>query len=198
MASVFRRAEIPAGWAGREQCPADGNPGLALRISAALFELTRFQKLPIARVARVVDAFSAATDRLASGLGIRKVASVASGEPIEPAEHPIEMRTLVTLDLSQPNGADASPLDFAFATRVHRELADAGVRLGQPVRCVRLPDGGWGATLRIGISMPQVCRLDALDDQAMTDWLDEAMGRIAAELSPRIARRQGGDPQRFS
>jgi len=61
------------------------------------------------------------------------------------------------------------------------------VRLGQPVRCVKLADGRWGATLRVGLSMPQVVMLDQQDDAALESWLDAAMDRIAASLLPRLA-----------
>ena len=59
MARVFRRAEIPASWPGRELCEDSGNPGLALRLSASLFERTRFQAISIDRGARVVAAWPA-------------------------------------------------------------------------------------------------------------------------------------------
>jgi hypothetical protein len=191
MAQVFRRAEVPAAWAGRECLSDSGNPGLALRLAAALFELARFQRLPIEPVAAVVGAFTAATDRLAADLGVRKVASVATRDARMPSEHPIEMQTLVTIDLCHSqDGARRRALDFAEATRIHRELAFAGVRLGQPVRCVRL-DGGWGGTLRIGLSMPQVCRLDAIGVPARESWLADAMGRIAQGLRERLDRPGG-------
>ncbi|MGH8338288.1 MAG: hypothetical protein ACRETL_16025, partial [Gammaproteobacteria bacterium] len=101
IANIFRRAEIPDGWAGRDQLTDKGNAGLALRLAASLFELERFQKLTFQEVRRVVRAFSQATDRLATNLGISKVSSAAPGESEWPTEHPIEMQTLVTLDLSR-------------------------------------------------------------------------------------------------
>lgn len=184
---IFRCAEIPAGWAGREVLADEGNAGLALRLAASLFELERFQKLSIAEVSRVVAAFGKATDRMADRLGISKVASAAPGESEWPSEHPIEMQTLVTLDLSHDaSGTQQRDLTFDDATRIHKTLINDGVRLGQPVRCVRLRDGQWGATLRVGLSMPQVCKFHALDDAALTATLSELIGTIETRLTPLI------------
>jgi hypothetical protein len=189
MASVFRRAELPAAWPGRAVCEDSGNPGLALRLAASLFELERFQQLAIERVARIVAEFTRATDRLAARLGARKVASAPLEDMGEQAEHPIEMLTLVTLDLCHdPAGRRMRELSFDDAARLHKALIGEDIRLGQPVRCVMLGcDAGgnprWGATLRIGLSMPQVTRLDALDDNALAAWFSTAMGRIEARLS---------------
>lgn len=189
MGTIFRRAEIPAGWAGRAICPDSGNAGLALRLAASLFELRRFQALPPDRIARVVAAFTQATDRLATALDVRKVASAPDEDAGEPAAHPIEMLTLVTLDLSHSAGGSERPLDFAAAGRIHQALLASDIRLGQPVRCVRLASGDWGATLRIGLSMPQVSLLAALDDAGGTTWLASAMERIRAALAPLISDR---------
>lgn len=192
MANVFRRAEIPAAWPGRDICPGDGNTGLALRLAASLFELRRFQRLGLARVSRVVAAFTEATDDLARRLDVRKVASAPAEDAAETAAHPIEMLTLVTLDLAHGNpandGAETQrPLSFAQAAVIHKELVGQGIRLGQPVRCVRLANNEWGATLRIGLSMPQITHLDALSDADMRQWLASAMERIGAEIAPRLA-----------
>ncbi len=189
MASVFRRAELPAGWPGREVCEDSGNPGLALRLAASLFELERFQRLAIERVARIVAEFTRATDRLALRLGARKVASAPLEDMGAQAGNPIEMLTLVTLDLCHdPAGTRLRALTFDDATRLHQALIGEDIRLGQPVRCVMLgsaSDGStiWGATLRIGLSMPQVTRLDALADDVLADWFGTAMARIEARLA---------------
>ena len=192
MADIFRRAEIPQGWQGREICRDDGNAGLALRLAASLFELRRFQALGIERVTRIVAAFTAATNALATQLDVRKVASAPAEDADEPAQHPIEMLTLVTLDLSHSNdGAVTRPLDFAAATAIHKALVAQDIRLGQPVRCVRLANDEWGATLRIGLSMPQVSRLDAMDDAAMREWFEQTMGRIGTAIAPLLDRAAG-------
>lgn len=188
MTQIFRRAEVPVGWSGRDICRDTGNPGLALRLSASLFELTRFQALPIERVARVVSAFTLATDRLASLLDVRKVESAPVADADEAGGYTIEMLTLVTLDLC--HGVDGTLirlLAMEDAGRIHAALIAQGIRLGQPVRCVRLAGDRWGATLRIGLSMPQVVSLDALDDTALDRWFDERIGRIGEALHPHLA-----------
>ena len=187
MKHIFRRAEIPAQWSGRGILADEGNAGLALRLAGSLFELERFQKLSMAEVSRVVTAFGHATGRMADNLGISKVASAAPGESEWPLEHPIEMQTLVTLDLSHDaNGVQQRNLTFEDATRIHKTLINDGVRLGQPVRCVRLRDGQWGATLRVGLSMPQVCTFYTLDDTALAAKLGELIGKVEARLAPLI------------
>ncbi len=187
MRQVFRRAEIPSGWPGREICKDSGNPGLALRLSASLFELERFQALPLERVVRVVRAFRLATDRLASLLDVRKVASALLGEVDKPTGHHIEMRTLVTLDLCHAgDGSLVRLLALEDGGRIHAALIAQGIRLGQPVRCVRLSGNRWGATLRIGLSMPQIVMLDALDDKALEQWFGDRTGRIGEALHPHL------------
>ena len=187
MESVFRRAEVPVGWAGADALPDSGNAGLALRLSASLFELERFQQLSIERVTRVVSAFNQAAGRLADQLRARKVAAAPAEDAAEEQEHPIEMQTLVTLDLCHDGaGAVSRTLDFDAAVAIHKAMSADGVRLGQPVRCVKLADGRWGATLRVGLSMPQVVRLDGVGDAEMAEWLQSAMDRIAAALEPRL------------
>ena len=172
---------------GREICRDTGNPGLALRLSASLFELERFQALPFERVARVVRAFTMATDRLVSLLDVRKVASAPLGDADEPGEHPIEMLTLVTLDLCHASdGGLVRLLALEDGGRIHAALIARGIRLGQPVRCVRLSGNRWGATLRIGLSMPQIVMLDALDNAALEQWLGDRIGRIGEALHPHL------------
>jgi hypothetical protein len=186
-ASIFRRAEVPQGWAGREALDDSGNAGLALRLAASLFELERFQQIRLADVTRLVAAFTRASDALAAGLAVRKVGSAAPSEAEEPADHPIEMQTLVTLDLCHDaSGAQRRTLDFDDATRIHKALIGQGIRLGQPVKCVRLSDGRWGATLRVGVSMPQLVRLAALDDATVAATFDGMMAQIGEALAPLI------------
>ncbi len=183
-ANIFRRAEVPAGWANREALDNSGNAGLALRLAASLFELERFQRLSIADVSRVVGAFTAATDRLAAALNVRKVGSAAPSEADEPLEHPIEMQTLVTLDLCHSaEGGQLRTLDFDDATKIHKALIGKHVRLGQPVKCVKLTDGRWGATLRVGISMPQLVGLAGETDAEIEARLADMTAQIEALLA---------------
>jgi hypothetical protein len=179
LAGVFSRAEWPADWPGREVLPDEGNTGLWLRFEASIFELERFQALPMAAIERVIGAFQhALRDELAQPLELALVRPSAPGEGDEEGEHPIEMRTLATLDVS----GLAAARRFEDAQRVHRELALSGIRLGQPARCVRTEVHEWGGTLRVGLSMPQIVEFAALDDDALRERLGRDMRRIADAL----------------
>ena len=179
LAKVFNRAEWPQGWPGRERLPDDDNQGLWLRLEAAIFELERFQALEIGAVERIVEAFQRALeDQLIAPLGLERVETYSPGHESEAREHPIEMRTLATINTSPLPHAHC----FDDAQRLHRELALAGLRLGQPVRSVRTPSGDWGGTLRIGLSMPQFAEWAALSDDALQRRLASAMADVAEAL----------------
>ncbi|WP_337661354.1 hypothetical protein [Erythrobacter sp. Alg231-14] len=145
--TIFRRAEWPSDWSGAVELPDTENLSLALRLEAAVFELERFQRIDIGQVAAILAAFERALTRsLIAPLGARRIVPGGVAENM-----PIEMRTLATLDVSGLPGLAT----FDEAQAVHKELALAGVRLGQPVKCVAAPEG-WGGTLRVGLSMPQI------------------------------------------
>lgn len=178
-ASIFRRAEWPAQWRGVDILPDESNLGLLMRLEASLFELERFQAISIDRVERVVLAFHAAVrSAFVERLGGRRLAPYAPGERAEGDAHPVEMRTLSTIDLTALPDAP----DFDAAVSLHKALVARDVRLGQPVKCVKLPDGNWGATLRVGISMPQVTAFDGMDDAEMHVRLAADMDRIASAI----------------
>ncbi|USA38316.1 hypothetical protein [Pelagerythrobacter marinus] len=194
--ALFRRAEWPQGWNGREALPDQGNPGLATRLEGALFELERFRALPVDAVSRVIDAFQRALRQgLVAPLHLREVERSADPDPdpdtdtdtdpdpdpdtdtdTDPdpdpdtdtdtgqpaAPHADLLATLATLDVSALPAARS----FDGAVSLHARLARGGIRLGQPVRSVRLPCGGWGGTLRLGLSMPQIAALAPLSQSA--------------------------------
>jgi hypothetical protein len=179
LAGIFSRTEWPAGWPGREILPDEGNPGLWLRFEASIFELERFQALPMAAVERVIAAFQhALRDELAQPLQLPLVRPSAPGEGDDEGEHPIEMRTLATLDVSGLPGARR----FEDAQRLHHALALNGIRLGQPARCVRTDGHEWGGTLRVGLSMPQIVEFAGLDDGALRHKFAADMRTIARAL----------------
>ncbi|MFM7348183.1 MAG: hypothetical protein ACKO01_01695 [Erythrobacter sp.] len=176
---IFRRAEWPADWPGARFLPDEANLGLLMRLEASVFELERFQAIPLPRVERVVLAFHAAVrSAFVERLGGRSLAPYEPGARPEGDAHPVEMRTLSTIDLRSLPGAP----DFDAAVSLHKALVERDVRLGQPVKCVRLPDGRWGATLRVGLSMPQVTAFDAMDDAAMEAKLAADMDRIVTAI----------------
>jgi len=179
LANVFRRAEWPAGWPGSEQLVEGDNLGLWLRLEASIFELERFQALSVGDVARIVEAFQhALATQLVEPFGLSLVEPFAPGHEGEARTHPLEMRTLATLDISRLPEART----FDQAQRLHKSLALSGLRLGQPVRSVRTAEGEWGGTIRIGPSMPQFVAWARLDDAALARTMNEAMAAIAGAL----------------
>lgn len=185
LCKVFRRAEWPDAWPDADLLPREANLGLLLRLEASVFELERFQALDLATGERVILAFHAAVRAaFVDRLGGRRMAPYAPGERAEGDAHPVEMRTLSTIDISRLPGTP----DFDEAKRLHRALVDEGVRLGQPVKCVRLGDGRWGGTLRVGLSMPQVTAFAALDAAALDARLAADMHAIVAAFERVRAR----------
>jgi len=184
-ASIFRRAEWPTAWAGADTLPDSVNLGLLLRLEASIFELERFQHLPAAEVERVILAFHAAIRaEIVDKTAARRVAPYPPGHIEDADTHPIELRTLSTLDLSalKPDGAT-----FEDAQAWHKAMALSGVRIGQPVKCVRLDTGGWGATLRIGLSMPQVVEAAELGIEGLVSRFATDMAAIREKLLDAIA-----------
>jgi hypothetical protein len=179
LATVFRRGEWPEGWPGAERLEEGANPGLLLRLEASIFELERFQALALREVERVILTFhQAVRDEIVEKTRAHRVAPYPPGEKETADTHPIEMRTLSTLDLSEFSGG-ATVED---STRWHKAMLAHGVRLGQPVKCVKLDDGSWGATLRIGLSMPMVVERAGLDEDALRGAFQADMDRIRAAL----------------
>lgn len=180
LATIFRRGEWPAGWPGAEILPDTSNIGLLLRLEASLFELERFQALTLDEVSRVILAFHAAVrSHVIETTPARRVAPYPPGDREEADTHPIEMRTLSTLDLSLYGDGAAT---FEDSTRWHKAMTALGVRLGQPVKCVKLADGGWGATLRIGLSMQQVTERAGLSDLELRESFELDMEQVRAAL----------------
>jgi hypothetical protein len=179
LATIFRRGEWPESWPGAEALEDSANPGLLLRLEASIFELERFQRLPVEEVTRIILCFhQAVREAIIERTPAHRVAPYPPGEKETADTHPIEMRTLSTLDLSEFGGGAS----FDDAVRWHKAMLNHGVRLGQPVKCVRLEDGSWGATLRIGLSMPMVVERSGLDDAALQRSFGEDMTRVRAAL----------------
>ncbi|HEX8063427.1 MAG TPA: hypothetical protein VF535_09435 [Allosphingosinicella sp.] len=179
LATIFRRGEWPRGWPGAEALDDGANPGLLLRLEASIFELERFQRLSMDEVARIILSFhQAVRDEIVGPTPAHRVAPYPPGEKETADTHPIEMRTLSTLDLSEFSGGAT----FEDSARWHMALLDHGVRLGQPVKCVKLDDGSWGATLRVGLSMPMVVERSGLGDEALRRSFAGDMARIRSAL----------------
>ena len=82
----------------------------------------------------MVATFQQALNRqLVEPFGLHPIEPYAPGHEREARSHPIEMRTLATIDISCLPEAHT----FDDAVKFHKSLALAGLRLGQPVRSVR-------------------------------------------------------------
>jgi hypothetical protein len=179
LATIFRRGEWPDGWPGAGALEDSANSGLLLRLEASIFELERFQRLDVGEVTRIILSFhQAVREEIIERTPAHRVAPYAPGEKETADTHPIEMRTLSTLDLSEYGGGAT----FEDATRWHKAMLAHSVRLGQPVKCVRLDDGGWGASLRIGLSMPMVVERAGLGEETLRRSFAEDMARVRAAL----------------
>lgn len=186
MATIFRRAELPAGWPGADQLPDSGNSGLTVRLEAALFELERFQALPFSDVARIIELFRAASLDLVERIGGTRVLPYPVGDRDQAGSHPIEMRTLTTIDLS----GEGQAIDFDGATAIQMEMMRDKVRLGQPVKCARFQGlemaGKVRGTLRVGISMPQIVTLAGMPGVDAGQALAQDMDAIASAFDKAL------------
>lgn len=171
LAQVFRRGEFPLSWVGRDGLTGAANPGLLLRLEAALFELERFDAVAKSDRDRVIAAFGQAVRALVTRLGVSLVGPSLKGSALCES-------ALATLDLSALQGHP----DLAKAQLWWRILAARGMRLGQPVKCVSRDDGSWAGTLRISLSMPLIADCARLDDASLTVMFSDHMHRIASVL----------------
>lgn len=171
LSKLFRRAEFPLQWNCADHLPRSANPGLLLRLEAALFELHRYKILPAHCRKNVVIAFGQAVNNLSARLGTDLVWPALSSTALHEA-------TLATLDLSNFSGQT----DFVTSQRWCRVLAARGFRLGQPVKCRKLDSDEWSGTLRISLSMPLIVELSALSTDQLQKRLQSDMTRIADVL----------------
>jgi hypothetical protein len=187
MATIFRRAELPSGWAGSDRLPDGGNAGLAVRLEAALFELERFQALAFSDVARIIEMFRRSSLALVEQIGGSRVLPYPAADREQAGSHPIEMRTLTTIDLSSEGRA----IDFDGATAIQLGMMRDGVRLGQPVKCARFQGldmaGKVRGTLRVGISMPQIVTLAGMPAADAERALTQDMDAIAHAFDKALA-----------
>ncbi len=179
-ATIFNRAEFPQDWSGADHLPDGANPSLALRLEAAAFELDRFQRIPLAEVEAIIDGFERALEiAVIEPLGANRVLPHTEGREGRAQRRPIEMRTLVTLDVSMLPGLKT----FDDAQAVHKAMAlHGGLRLGQPVKCVRQGDG-WGGTLRVGLSMPMIVAFAAMGVDRAIESMRQDLARITTWLT---------------
>jgi hypothetical protein len=175
---IFRRAEWPVRWPGADALQDSANMGLALRLSSSIYELERFSALDPSRVGHIIAAFRrGVASEVIEPLGLSLVEPHPPGERSEMREHPIEMQSLITLDVSSMKNMRT----FDEAQAVHKAMAADGLRLGQSVKSVRV-DGIWAGTLRIGLSMPQIARWASMDAEKLGADLRGKFTQVAEAL----------------
>lgn len=176
---LANRAEWPVDWPGADCLEARGNFGLLLRLEAALIEMERFAALPTGRIAEATARFSHHVMTLVKRLELAEVPG-AGGVSCLASE------TLRTLDLS----VRWPDCDFDAARLVHGQIARQSrhwlgreIRLGQPVKTHRMPDGRVAGTLRLSLSMPLMAELASLQDDLLDQRLENDMALIGAAIS---------------
>jgi hypothetical protein len=191
---IFCRAEWPDHWQGRENLPERPNLGLLLRLEASLYELELYHRLHPAEIKRSIDLFEEEVNALTSRIGARRLTPIGLSENDGQHVLPLEIRTLATIDLSEIDPR----YDYDHARRLYLALAGHdqdqtvqdlfAVRLGQPARCIKMTDGRYGGTIRIGLSMPQMVAFAAMDTATLRRRLADDMIRIATRIERFLER----------
>jgi hypothetical protein len=212
LGGFFARGEMPAGWTAMDRVlPRVPNFGLLLRLECALFELSRLLAYPEEVPRRAIEAFGEAVRTLPGDSPLRLLPGSA-GEGEEDL-HPLDRTMLHTFLLSachpesgrELDGDDAravytmlySDISARFTDSWDRMIAAETCHVGQPVRCVRRPDGRWGPTLRLSLSAPQISEVGGLDDEALLrrfridlDWICAKI-RLILPLLPATREAAG-------
>lgn len=182
--TIFSRHEWTASWLGVERLPDATNMGLLLRQAAAIFELELFCALDAGEVRRVVHQFNAAAKTLARDLGFGRVSFEHSKYANDAQPRPLELQTSIVMDTSRLKMAD----DFLAARGLHLQLISAKirgstpVRLGPPIKCLKLPDGRYAGNLTLSLSMPQIVALAGLETSAIADRFEADFKQIAKRI----------------
>lgn len=183
-AKIFSKHEWPASWPGVERLPDLANLGLLVRLSAAIYELELYSTLAPGDLRRVVHQFDGAAKRLMREMDFGPVSVAHSKYTHEDQPRPLEVQTSVMMDTSRRRLAE----DHLAARGLHLQLISAKlrgsrpVRLGPPVKGLKLPDGRYGGNLTLSLSMPQIVALAAMETGSMADQLDSDFQIIAKRI----------------
>ncbi len=183
-AKIFSKHEWPASWPGVERLPDLANLGLLTRLSAAIYELELYTTLAPGDLRRVVHQFDAAAKRLMREMDFGPVSVAHSKYTHEDQPRPLEVQTSVMMDTSRRRLAE----DHLAARGLHLQLINAKlrgshpVRLGPPVKGLKLPDGRDGGNLTLSLSMPQIVALAAMETGSIADQLDSDFQLIAKRI----------------
>lgn len=201
----FARGDMPTDWSDTDQVlPHRGNFGLLLRLEAGLFELERLLAMPLDRVDAVILAFGAALRNIPDSMPFRLIEGAAddpaAGDHVSASlsRHPLERKMLYVMEITDRIPATEAPLDIDHARALYRALftdlaemySDPAERLqageichlGQPVKCLKFPDGDWAPTLRMSLSAPQIFDMIGLDPQRLLERFTGDIERIAAKV----------------
>ncbi len=173
----FSRHEWTERVKGRDRLPETANPGLLLRLEASIFELELYQRLEATEIRRTINLFDEAVGDLTMRLGVNRILQHGHNVWHEARHVPQELRTLVTLDLTELRPG----IDHDMACVLHRRMAlhpHHPVRLGQPVKCLPQGAGRFAGTLRIGLSMPQMVTFASMSTESARQRLRSDMAEI--------------------
>ena len=164
--------------------PDLANLGLLTRLSAAIYELELYTTLAPGELRRVVHQFDAAAKRLMREMDFGPVSVAHSKYTHEDQPRPLEVQTSVMMDTSRRRLAE----DHLAARGLHLQLISAKlrgsrpVRLGPPVKGLKLPDGRYSGNLTLSLSMPQIVALAAMETGSVADQLDSDFQLIAKRI----------------
>jgi hypothetical protein len=197
LGGFFARGEMPASWASMNSIlPQVPNFGLLLRLECGILELGRLLTYPMDSVSEVISAFAEVLHDLPENTPFVLLPGDASDET--EALWPLDRTMLHTLHIHAPHPVHGGPLNFDDARTIYaslysdvsqhftdpqeRMIAAEPCHVGQPVRCMRLADGAWAATLRLSLSAPHISQIAGLDPEALRARLRTDIGWIAAKV----------------
>jgi hypothetical protein len=198
LGAFFARGEMPARWTAMDAVLPDiTNFGLLLRLECGLFELSRLLAYPDEVVARAVETFHDAVRSLPPSSPFRLLPPSDAGE--EEGLHPLDRTMLHTflLDLRHPHTGGELDIEDAraiyamlytdmsehFSAPWDRMIAAETCHVGQPVRCLRLPDGRWAPTVRLSLSAPHISEVAGLTPDALLRRFRTDLDWIAAKIA---------------
>ena len=210
LAHFFARGDMPASWSDADGLlPTLTNFGLLLRLEAGLFELERLLTMPMQRVDAVIAAFGTVMRSLPPTMPFRLIEGVASdpaaGDHIgdNTVSHPLDRKMLYVIELTAPHPLTGAPLSVDQAREIYRGLysdlseqfstasdrlsAAEICHLGQPVKCLKQPNGEWAPTLRLSLSAPQIFEMIGLDSERLIERFGADIERIAVKIRLAIS-----------
>lgn len=172
------------------------NLGLLLRWEAAIYELRRVTAIDEDRLRFTIRCFQEEVMTMVERSPWLGMVSELEGDGSiaeECREHPFERDMIMTMTIGG-TGADGLDLedgkfiyrsmfsDLELADGVQDPIANTHIQLGQPVKCRKLDDGRWQATLRVSLGAPTISEVAFASDEAIRARFVSDMGRIHRKL----------------